>query len=398
MRAVQAAADATLQLAIGARSVHAVVQLPVEELDLLLRLDSDLDGAVSATELAAARQRVAAYVADHLHVKADGAPVPLSLQSLTLAAAAPGYVEAVADGSSATRISEVVIDSTLLREVSAGAAARADIRIGDRTESFLFAPGATFERRLAPDRATSALLVVSAIAAVALLWLFRRRRGATAALLIVLTAAAADADVILSAARLNATLKTMEKLQRQTEPEATFQLGVEADGLADLINSEVEAHGTQERALIDLALRRCGELGVTIAYHRDKKRFFYDGRAFAAYVAALPHGPHVADAAFALLSYRFYQLSPADAGALIAAAEETRRFLTQHPRFRGNAEVRLFLAVDYRDLSRHQLEQQDAAGAARYRAAAADECRRILRTYPGTEQARAARQLLAGLR
>src|SRR5207247_543016 len=119
------------------------------------------------------------------------------------------------------------------------------------------------------------------------------------------------ADVIMSAAGLNATLKTMERLTRQmaSDPtparvQALFQLGFEADGLAALMNQEVESHGMQERALLDLALARTKELGIAIAYNRDKKKFFYDGGAFAEYLKLAPRGPRAADAEFLLLSYQ----------------------------------------------------------------------------------------------
>src|SRR5262249_9335782 len=155
----------------------------------------------------------------------------------------------------------------------------------------------------------------------------------------------ARADVIMSAPALNATLKTMEKLTRQTATAAKaerdaawFGLGVEADGLASLMNLEVESHGMQERELLDLALSRTKELGVAIAYNREKKKFFYDGAAFAEYVKSAPRGAHAADAEFKLMSYRFYQSSAADAAALVAAVDDTKRFLARYPRFRDAAE------------------------------------------------------------
>jgi hypothetical protein len=60
----------------------------------------------------------------------------------------------------------------------------------------------------------------------------------------------------------------------------------------------------------------------------------------------------------------------------------------------ANAELRLYLAVDYRDLHRRYLETGDHANAATYRRLARAECLRIARRYSRTEQADAARQLL----
>jgi hypothetical protein len=208
----------------------------------------------------------------------------------------------------------------------------------------------------------------------------------------------------MSAPGLNATLKTMERLKRQTaadpkpeREEALFQLGAEADGLASIMNLEVESHGMQERELLDLALSRTKELGVGVAYHRDKKKFFYDGAAFAEYLKATPRGAHAAAAEFKLLSYRFYQTSPTDIATLTAAADATTRFLARYPRFEANAELQLYRAVDYRDLHRRYLEERDTANAAKYRQLARAACLGLAKRYPRTEQADAARQLLRSL-
>jgi len=231
-----------------------------------------------------------------------------------------------------------------------------------------------------------------------------RRDKTGTALVFILLAASARADIIMSAQALNATLKKMEKLTRQAKDdapaarqEALFQLGAEADGLASIMNLEVESHGMQERELLDLALHRTKELGVGIAYHKEKKKFFYDGDAFAEYLKEAPRGAHAAPAEFKLLSYGFYQSSAADIAALTAAAAAKTRFVSRYPRFEGNAELRLYLAVDYRDLQRRYAEAHDGANTAKYRRLARAECLRIAREYPRTEQADAARQLLRGL-
>jgi len=161
----------------------------------------------------------------------------------------------------------------------------------------------------------------------------------------------------MSAAGLNDILKRMTKLtqtvQSAPKPEraaALFDLGVEADGLANLMNREVEAHGMQERALLDLALSRTKELGILIQYNKQKKSFFYDGAAFTQYLTEAPRGPQAAGAEFQLLSYQFYQSTGTDPAALAAAAGAKERFVQKYPSFKGNPEMRLYLAIDYRDL------------------------------------------------
>jgi hypothetical protein len=222
-----------------------------------------------------------------------------------------------------------------------------------------------------------------------------------AMLLIAVSSVGARADIIMSAEGLNATLKKMERLKRTIEsgPErersdASFQLGTEGDALATLINAEIASHGMQERELIDLALSRTKELGVGVAYNREKKKFFYDGAGFQQYLALAPQGGHAADAGFALLSYQFYQSSGTDPAAVTSAAAAKQQFLTRFPKFKGNAELSLFLAVDYRDLNRHYRQAGDASAAEKYRLLTRREYQRIARQYPGSEQASAARQLL----
>jgi len=60
------------QFTIQNRTVRAIVRLPMDDVDLLLRLDSDLDGQVSAAELDASKNTIRAYVDTHLQIRSDG--------------------------------------------------------------------------------------------------------------------------------------------------------------------------------------------------------------------------------------------------------------------------------------------------------------------------------------
>jgi hypothetical protein len=190
----------------------------------------------------------------------------------------------------------------------------------------------------------------------------------------------------------------MEREASAERSRALFQLGAEADALAALMNQEVESHGMQERELLDLALSRTKQLGVGIAYNREKKKFFYDGAAFAEYLKDAPRGAHAAAAQFKLLSYQFYQSTGTDRAATLTAADAKRRFLVRYPNFSENAELRLYLAVDYRDLSRQYRDANDSANADKYRRLARAECERIARSHPHSDQADAAQQILRNLR
>jgi hypothetical protein len=390
---------------VEGRAVHAVIRLPLDDVDLLLRLDRDLDGQVSGQELDASTAVIRAYLAKHMRVIADGVAVAESVEQVGTwrDGSAFQYLEGSLSFQAVRAVGQLSLHTNFLTELYPSHKTLAHISAAGHEEPFTFDSTATYERRIAPDRTTTVAIVIVGVAILGLL-VMARRRTTLGAIGIILVAAAAQADVIMSAPALNTTLKTMERLKRQVAAQvkpdreaALFQLGVEADGLASIMNLEVESHGMQERELLDLALSRTKELGVGVAYNRDKKKFFYDGAAFADYLAEAPRGAHAAAAEFKLLSYRFYQSSAADVAALVAGVDAKKRFLARYPAFDANAELRLYLAVDYRDLHRRYLAARDQANAATYRRLARAECLRIARQYPRTEQADAARRLLGSL-
>jgi hypothetical protein len=226
-------------------------------------------------------------------------------------------------------------------------------------------------------------------------------RRAAAAAVVLLLARGAAADVVLTSENLNAALKTIERLARDARPgpaaaDDLFQLATEADALAALLNAEVAAHGFQQRPLLDLALQRTRELGVGVAYRDDKRKYFYDCAAFEAYLRAQPAGPHALDATFKLIERDFYRTRPDDADAVRRAADRIRAFLSRHSRYGRNAEVMLFLAIDYRDLYRHYADR-DPRLAARYGHLAERQLASISRGYPAAEHARIAREMLRRL-
>jgi hypothetical protein len=394
------------QFTVEACAIHAVVRLPLDDVDLLLRLDRDLDGRVSTAELETSRDAVQAYLTKHLQIEPDGVASAATLGRLAVwrDAAAFEYLEADVTAVPAHAIRAVSIRSDFLTELYPAHRTQGQIRIRGRDEAFVFQSGTTYQRRIAPDRWTASLLVVFGAFVIGLLWFARRSGGRAVAgggLIVLALANTLGADIIMSAAGLNATLKKLERLKhsvdRDPKPgrdEALFQIGVEADGLASLMNEEVASHGMQERELIDLALSRTKELGLAIAYNRDKKKFFYDGTAFRQYLESAPRGSHAAAAEFTLLSYQFYESTGTDPNAVAASADAKNRFLVRHPTFKANPELRLYLAIDYRDLYRHYREAGDRAAAEKYRRLTRAEYLRIAGLYGGTEQADTARRLL----
>ena len=394
------------EFTVDKRAVAAVVRLPLDDVDLLLRLDHDLDGRVSDTEIEASRSVLTAYFARHLHVELNGAAAAATLERLAVWPDAAGlrYLEARLAYSEGRSVRDLTIHSDVLTELYPSHQTIGRITVSGREDRFTFNAAARYRRTVASDSLSVTTMVAAALGILGLLWFARRRRTAAAVAILLAFHHGLLADVIMSAPALNATLKTLERLKGETagtdaaaRAEALFQLGAEADALAATMNLEVESHGMQERELLDLALARTKELGVGIAYNRTRKKFFYDGAAFAGYVQIAPRGRRAAAAEFKLISYQFYQSSAADIAAVRAAVATTKAFLARHPVFEENAEVRLYLAVDYRDLFRLYTEVHDVRHAKMYRRLARAECLRIRRQYPDTDQADAARQLLRGL-
>ena len=394
------------QFTIDRAAIRAVVRLPLDDVDLLLRLDRNLDEQVSRAELENSREAIQRYVSAHLHVTVDGAPIAETVERIDLWRDASGFQYVETDLVSAvTAPGTLAIRSDFLTDLYPSHTTLGRITANGREDRFTFSPAAVYERRVGSDRFAAWVALTIGVMALGTLWLARRRRTAAMAVAAMLVASAASADVVMTAGGLNSTLKTMEKLQQRAvggpgaaRAEALFQLGAEADALAALMNQEVESHGMQERELLDLALSRTKELGVGIAYNRSKKKFFYDGAAFTEYLSASPRGEHAAAAEFKLLSYAFYLSEATDVAALASAADTKKRFLARYPRFDGNIELRLYLAVDYRDLYRRYTDARDAANASKYRQLARAECQRIAKLYPHTEQADAATQLAASLK
>jgi TolA-binding protein len=229
------------------------------------------------------------------------------------------------------------------------------------------------------------------------------RRSATVIVATLLAGASLRADIILSSAVLNDTLKKMERFKQQTaagpaqaRADALFAFGVEADAFAGLLNDEVAAHGSQEKALIDLGIQRMGELGAAIAYNRDKKTFFYDNAAFREYVATYPRGRHAADSAFMLLQGEYLQSTPTEIEKVAGAAGRKRDFLRTHPGYARNSEVSLMLAVDYRDLFRQYRDANDAVNRDKYLSLARAQLTATTK-YRGSEEAEIAADLLRRL-
>jgi hydrogenase/urease accessory protein HupE len=131
------------RFAVQDRQVEAVLRLPMDDMDLLLRLDADLDGRVSDDELRRAQPAVARYVQDHLRVALDGAPrVPSWRGSATWRdAQGQPYLEARLEYPGARRIGEIEIGVRVLADLYPEHRNLAEIDVDGRREQFVFQHG-----------------------------------------------------------------------------------------------------------------------------------------------------------------------------------------------------------------------------------------------------------------
>lgn len=221
------------------------------------------------------------------------------------------------------------------------------------------------------------------------------------AVVLLALAGGVRADVILTAENLNVSLKHMQRLRLQLQdagpsqkPPLLFQLGDEADSLALLFTNEVIAHGRQQEGLINLGLKRAGNLDVKIEWLADRERYLYDGAAFRRYLDLAPDGARAAESAYRLVQIAFYRADADDARSLQAAAQRKRRFLDRFPGDDHAPEVAMMLAIDYRDLWRHYRGAGAGTEAARFQALAREQFHRVAETYTGSDEAEIARRLL----
>jgi hydrogenase/urease accessory protein HupE len=137
--------------------VAAVVRIPLDDLDLLLRLDRDLDGRVSDAELAAARTALASYIDRHLRVRGDGAPLAGTLDRLVFwrDPASFEYIEANLTFTAPRPVRAVAVESDVLVDLYPHHKMLGEFVFarGGRADEFVLEPGRPYERRVAERRA-----------------------------------------------------------------------------------------------------------------------------------------------------------------------------------------------------------------------------------------------------
>ncbi|MBI3940449.1 MAG: hypothetical protein HY315_06410 [Acidobacteria bacterium] len=220
----------------------------------------------------------------------------------------------------------------------------------------------------------------------------------------LLPTAVVKGDYVMGPPEVNESLKNMTNLKtratqaasKREKAEALFSLAMEAEELSSLMNEEIMAHGFDQRALIDLAVRRCAALEITIFYDDGKRAYLYDRAAFGQYLELQPKGAHADEARFLVLEKTFYTQKETDETGLRKFVQEAARFKKTYPRYERKSELDLFLAISYLNLSRLEDKKQSPGGAA-LKGKAVALFNEIVQKYPNTPEASTAQRVLTRL-
>ena len=150
-------------LVVQQHDIAAVIRLPLDDVDLLLRLDRDVDGTISNGEIEAARDRVQAYVDRHLSVAADVVPLSHDRPRLTIWRDPAGaqYLEFAARFSAGAVVDRISIRSDLLTDLYMSHKTLGQVSLAGRNETFVFELGRIYEGRVRETRVwTTALSFV----------------------------------------------------------------------------------------------------------------------------------------------------------------------------------------------------------------------------------------------
>ncbi len=192
-------------------------------------------------------------------------------------------------------------------------------------------------------------------------------------------------DVILDPAQVSRQLALIDKLHADATTgsslglrlEALYQLGAQAVDLTDLMNKDLETHGSNDPSLIALILTRLKRCGIAV--QSAGGHFKYDLAAFHEYLRQAPKGKRAADACFALLAN---EEKREDAAGIQELIEEKHAFVRDYPNYPEMAMMKLLVAQDHLHLSRLYESQKNRARSEQEHQIAWNLYREIVRRYP----------------
>lgn len=135
---------------VAGREVRGVLRLPLDDIDLLLHLDADADGTITANELTLAARVLSAYVERHVQVEADGARLPMSLvRTGEWTDKSVRYLELELAGTAPHPVNAIRLRSDLLIDLYPSHKTIGAVRLGARSEEFVLGTGSVFEGQVA---------------------------------------------------------------------------------------------------------------------------------------------------------------------------------------------------------------------------------------------------------
>jgi hydrogenase/urease accessory protein HupE len=134
-------------VAVGDTGIMLTVRLPLDDMDLLLRIDRDLDGTVSDQEIQNAVPALFKYVTEHVTVSSDGATRTAATGHTQRWADSAGfpYVETVIDYPATGPPSRLSLQIKVLADLYADHRTLTDIEWNGRREQFVFQHANTFD-------------------------------------------------------------------------------------------------------------------------------------------------------------------------------------------------------------------------------------------------------------
>jgi hydrogenase/urease accessory protein HupE len=127
--------------------IVATIRLPLDDMDLLLRIDRDVDGVVSDIEIDAAGPALLRYLATHVSVRAGGTALEPTLERTARWADSTGfpYIEAALVYPVSQAPATLAVQMNILTDLYRDHRTVAAILDGDRRDEFVFQHGNTFE-------------------------------------------------------------------------------------------------------------------------------------------------------------------------------------------------------------------------------------------------------------
>ncbi len=209
---------------------------------------------------------------------------------------------------------------------------------------------------------------------------------------------------VMGPVEVNRILKSLQKSRKildgqpsqEDRKKEIFNIAFEAYTLMKLINTEIEAHGDEQQGLINLSVKRSQDMKIGIGPIKGKPIYVYDFKEFEEYLKIAPQGKYAAEARFALIERAFYQQSGGEKTPenLLANLEEKRQFLEQYPDFSMRSQLEMLLTLDYYQLYFLYLERNDVSKTKKYGELVLEQCRHIMDTFPGTQSANFAMNLM----